>query len=112
MIEEFLNNRLWVHITSEDMDLVKELKTILPDIRFADGRDIDGAAMDNALGHGEAWFRYEKGLRFCLSHPRKSTARDLSPWIYDNGEIINIDELVNDRKIEFSEDDIVNLMVM
>ena len=108
-IEDFKNNRLWIHIKESQMNLVEELENLLPDIKFRSGDDLTSRTMLNALDTGEAWFRCESGVVYNKHYPRESGAWDISPWIYKNGEIIDIEEFLTSNRIKIEEDEIVAL---
>lgn len=103
LIEEFKNNRLWIHISRYDRHLVPDLIELLGNIKFKSGHDLDSRVMDNALNGGEAWFRCEGGVSYNFHYPMTSGNDELSPEIYKNGPIYDIKEIVHEITISESD---------
>lgn len=101
MIEEFKNNKLWIHIRKDQRELMKDLQDILEDITYSSGVDLNNEKILNAaFVTGETWFRHDNGVHYTTQYPRTATCYHVSPWIYQNGQIVNIEEIVSDAKLE------------
>ena len=110
MIEDFLNCRLWVHVTENDTPLLDTFQNMLPHIRFCSGDELNGRVMLSALHcYKEIWIRCDdKGCSYVGEYPRTSSCRELSPWIYDYGEIVDLEDFLG-KKFELEENEFEGL---
>ena len=111
MIDEFLDNRLWIHITSEDFPLIDQLSEMIPGLKFRSGIKVNTANMLKFSPSDEIWIRKENGVSFCRTYPRTSGLEGLSPWIYKFGPIVDIKEFLNIKEIEIDEDELIKMIM-
>ena len=101
MIEEFKNNKLWIHIRKDQRELIKDLQDILEDVTYSSGDDLnDEHILNRAFKTGEVWFRCDDGVHYTTEYPRTAECYHVSPWIYQNGQIVDIEEIVSGAKLE------------
>ena len=107
-IEDFLDGKIWIKIRKDQFELVKALHDIIPDVTFCDGSSLICPAMTAALSsHEQCWFRNDdNGVHYCSIYPRKADCYAFAPELYKNGEIINIENVVNYKPLTISDEEI------
>ena len=106
VINEFLANKAWIHITKENVNLVSQLQEMIPEFEYSSTRVL------SHLGRKEeVWYRHQRtGTFFILTYPRVSTARTVSPWIYDHGPIYDIEDFFKDSDFVITEKELEELI--
>ena len=110
MIDDFLNNKIWIHIRKEEFYLVDQLAELIPGLKYCSGDLVTTENLKKYHACDEVWFRHKNGVSFNRHYPPTSGCDSVSPWIYKYGEIVDIKDFLENRRLDVTEDEIIEMI--
>jgi len=111
MKDQFLEGKIWIHITTDDIPLLNVFQEEIPGIKFCSGDELDSGVMLSALrGYEELWLRCSaNGCSYIGgTNPRKSDCWTLNPQLYKHGEIVDLEDFIG-KKLTIEENEFTDL---